>query len=79
MAGLDSSKCAEAYKRIKEIVVELREDGPRDGEVDRARAYAAGSTARRSSPASARTTPPTSISARGAREWTTHGARPHDS
>jgi predicted Zn-dependent peptidase len=44
MAGLDSSKCAEAYARIREIVAELSEDGPREGEVDRARAYAAGST-----------------------------------
>jgi predicted Zn-dependent peptidase len=44
MAGLDSSKCGEAYERIREIVVELAEDGPREGEVDRARAYAAGST-----------------------------------
>src|SRR3954467_427380 len=44
MAGLDSTKCAEAYTRIKEIVAELAEDGPRDGEVERARAYAAGST-----------------------------------
>jgi predicted Zn-dependent peptidase len=44
MAGLDSSKCAEAYTRIKEIVQELAEDGPHEGEVERARAYAAGST-----------------------------------
>jgi predicted Zn-dependent peptidase len=44
MAGLDSSKCAEAYARIREIVVELAEEGPREGEVERARAYAAGST-----------------------------------
>ena len=44
MAGLDSTKCAEAYERIREIVVELAEDGPREGEVERARAYAAGST-----------------------------------
>ncbi|MEA2421543.1 MAG: hypothetical protein QOF55_642 [Thermoleophilaceae bacterium] len=44
MAGLDSTKCAEAYTRIREIVAELSEDGPHDGEVDRARAYAAGST-----------------------------------
>jgi predicted Zn-dependent peptidase len=44
MAGLDSSKLGEAYTRIREIVAELSEDGPREGEVDRARAYAAGST-----------------------------------
>jgi predicted Zn-dependent peptidase len=43
-SGLDSSKCAEAYERIKEIVHDLAENGPRDGEVERARAYAAGST-----------------------------------
>jgi predicted Zn-dependent peptidase len=44
MAGLDSSKLGEAYARIREIVAELADDGPRDGEVERARAYAAGST-----------------------------------
>src|SRR5436305_12470194 len=43
-AGLDSAKCAEAYDRIRELVRELATDGPREGEVDRARAYAAGST-----------------------------------
>ena len=43
-SGLDSSKCLEAYGRIVEIVHELANDGPRDGEVERARAYAAGST-----------------------------------
>jgi predicted Zn-dependent peptidase len=43
-SGLDSTKCLEAYGRIREIVEELAADGPRDGEVDRARAYAAGST-----------------------------------
>jgi predicted Zn-dependent peptidase len=43
-SGLDSSKCTEAYTRIREIVDDLAENGPRDGEVDRARAYAAGST-----------------------------------
>ena len=41
-AGLDSSKCVEAYTRMREIVDELRRDGPRREEVDRARAYAAG-------------------------------------
>jgi predicted Zn-dependent peptidase len=43
-SGLDSTKCPEAYARIKEIVHDLAENGPRDGEVERARAYAAGST-----------------------------------
>jgi predicted Zn-dependent peptidase len=43
-SGLDSTKCAEAYTRIREIVADLAENGPRDGEVDRARAYAAGTT-----------------------------------
>ncbi|MEA2404215.1 MAG: hypothetical protein QOE08_862, partial [Thermoleophilaceae bacterium] len=42
-SGLDSTKCLEAYGRIREIVEELAADGPRDGEVERARAYAAGS------------------------------------
>ena len=41
-AGLESSKCIEAYRRMREIVVELREQGPNAGEVERARAYAAG-------------------------------------
>jgi predicted Zn-dependent peptidase len=40
-AGLDSSKCIEAYKRMGEIVDELR-DGPTQEEFERARAYAAG-------------------------------------
>jgi predicted Zn-dependent peptidase len=43
-SGLDSTKCLEAYERIKEIVHELAADGPTEEEVDRARAYAAGST-----------------------------------
>jgi predicted Zn-dependent peptidase len=43
-SGLDSTKCLEAYGRIKEIVAELRADGPTEEEVERARAYAAGST-----------------------------------
>ena len=42
-AGLDSDKCIEAYERIVEIVQDLAGDGPVPGEVDRARAYAAGS------------------------------------
>ena len=41
-AGLDSSKCAEAYARMREIVGELHADGPTEAEVERARAYAAG-------------------------------------
>jgi predicted Zn-dependent peptidase len=44
-AGLDSSKCVEAYTRMREIVSELREDGPTRDEVERARAYAAGARA----------------------------------
>ena len=41
-AGLESAKCVEAYQRMREIVTELREQGPREHEVKRARAYAAG-------------------------------------
>jgi predicted Zn-dependent peptidase len=41
-AGLESSKCIEAYRRMREIVTELRVDGPSSAEVERARAYAAG-------------------------------------
>jgi predicted Zn-dependent peptidase len=41
-SGLDSSKCPEAYARMREIVDELRRDGPRADEVERARAYAGG-------------------------------------
>ncbi|MDQ3676141.1 MAG: insulinase family protein [Actinomycetota bacterium] len=41
-AGLDSTKCVEAYTRMREIVSELRDEGPRVEEVERARAYAAG-------------------------------------
>jgi predicted Zn-dependent peptidase len=41
-SGLDSSKCIEAYTRMREIVGELRTDGPTEEEVQRARAYAAG-------------------------------------
>jgi predicted Zn-dependent peptidase len=42
-SGLDSTKCVEAYTRIREIVADLAENGPHEGEVERARAYAAGS------------------------------------
>jgi predicted Zn-dependent peptidase len=41
-SGLDSSKCIEAYTRMREIVAELAADGPTEEEVARARAYAAG-------------------------------------
>src|SRR4051794_39217071 len=41
-AGLESSKTAEAYQRMREIVAELHAGGPTEEEVERARAYAAG-------------------------------------
>src|SRR3954469_8816351 len=41
-AGLDSTKCIEAFTRMREIVDELRTDGPREEEFERAKAYAAG-------------------------------------
>src|SRR5579871_2643306 len=41
-SGLDSAKTIEAYTRMREIVIELRDDGPTEEEVQRARAYAAG-------------------------------------
>ena len=44
-AGLDSTKTVEAYRRMREIVAELRTDGPTEDEVERARAYAAGARA----------------------------------
>jgi predicted Zn-dependent peptidase len=44
-AGLQSDKCLEAYRRMREIVTELREQGPTEDEVERARAYAAGARA----------------------------------
>ena len=44
-AGLESGKCIEAYRRMREIVTELREQGPTQEEVERARAYAAGARA----------------------------------
>jgi predicted Zn-dependent peptidase len=43
-SGLESGKCIEAYTRMREIVDELRSDGPTEEEVQRARAYAAGRT-----------------------------------
>ena len=44
-AGLESDKMIEAYRRMRDIVTELREDGPNEAEVERARAYAAGARA----------------------------------
>jgi predicted Zn-dependent peptidase len=41
-AGLESGKCIEAYTRMREIVDELRTDGPTEEEFERARSYAAG-------------------------------------
>jgi predicted Zn-dependent peptidase len=41
-SGLESAKCIEAYSRMREIVDELRDSGPTQEEVERARAYAAG-------------------------------------
>ena len=41
-AGLESGKCVEAYTRMREIVDELRTDGPKEEEFERAKAYAAG-------------------------------------
>ena len=44
-AGLESAKCLEAYRRMRDIVSELRDDGPTEAEVRRAQAYAAGARA----------------------------------
>jgi predicted Zn-dependent peptidase len=44
-AGLESSKMLEAYRRMRDIVTELRDEGPAEAEVERARAYAAGARA----------------------------------
>lgn len=41
-AGLESGKAVEAYTRMREIVSELRDQGPTQEEVARARSYAAG-------------------------------------
>jgi predicted Zn-dependent peptidase len=41
-AGLDSEHCIEAYRRIREIVLELATEGPTEEEVGRARSFAAG-------------------------------------
>jgi predicted Zn-dependent peptidase len=41
-AGLESGKCVEAYTRMREIVDDLRANGPTEEEFGRAKAYAAG-------------------------------------
>jgi predicted Zn-dependent peptidase len=41
-AGLESGKAVEAYRRMREIVTELREHGPTEAEIERARAFSAG-------------------------------------
>jgi predicted Zn-dependent peptidase len=41
-AGLESGKLDEAYTRMREIVSELRTEGPREAEVERSKRYAAG-------------------------------------
>jgi predicted Zn-dependent peptidase len=41
-SGLQSDKCVEAYQRMREIVDELRSEGPTEKELERARTYAAG-------------------------------------
>ena len=44
-AGLESAKCVEALHRMREIVDELRTEGPTEAEIQRARADAAGARA----------------------------------
>jgi predicted Zn-dependent peptidase len=44
-AGLESGKCIEAFQCMRGIVDDLRTNGPREAEVERARAYAAGARA----------------------------------
>ena len=44
-AGLGVEQVLEAYRRMRDIVSELRTDGPTEAEVERARAYAAGARA----------------------------------
>jgi predicted Zn-dependent peptidase len=41
-SGLESAKCVEAYTRMRQIVDELRDEGPTEEEVHRARAFTAG-------------------------------------
>jgi predicted Zn-dependent peptidase len=44
-AGLESGKLREAYTRMRDIVTDLRDQGPTEAEIERARAYAAGARA----------------------------------
>lgn len=44
-AGLESGKCIEAFQCMRGIVDDLRANGPKESEVERARAYAAGARA----------------------------------
>jgi predicted Zn-dependent peptidase len=44
-AGLQSDKALEAYRRMRDVVTELRDEGPHPEEVERARAFAAGARA----------------------------------
>ena len=39
-AGLDSARCVEAYRRMRELVNELASEGPSEDEVERVRSYA---------------------------------------
>lgn len=41
-AGLDSAKCVEAYRAMRDVVERLATDGPTEEEVERVRSYAAG-------------------------------------
>jgi predicted Zn-dependent peptidase len=41
-AGLESARCVEAYRRMREIVAELATEGPAEDEVERAREFTAG-------------------------------------
>jgi predicted Zn-dependent peptidase len=41
-SGLESGNAVTAFRRMREIVAELRDEGPTEEEVERARAYAAG-------------------------------------
>jgi predicted Zn-dependent peptidase len=62
-SGLQCDKALEAYRRMRDIVSELRVDGPKPEEVERARAYAAGARtiAFENSNAIARTSAATSV------------------
>ena len=76
-AGLDSAKCVEAYARMREIVGELREDGPTEEEVERARAFAGGARAcsRSRTPARSPATRPTRRSSSTSRSTRTRRSR----